>query len=88
GGSAAAGTDPPPPSDVPPPDTANNGDPHEYPRRACAAQDQKGAFFDINGSVTGLAGYVTAPAQPLAAGGSLAGPPYFSGGWQGTCSQA
>lgn len=88
GGSAAAGTDPPPPSDVPPPDTSANGDPHGYPRKACAAQDQKGAFFDINGAITGLNGYVTAPPQPLSGGGSLAGPPYFSGGWQGTCSQA
>jgi hypothetical protein len=88
GGSAATGTDPPPPSDVPPPDTSANGDPHGYPRKACAAQDQKGAFFDVNGAITGLAGYVTAPTQPLDAGGSLAGPPYFSGGWHGTCSQA
>jgi hypothetical protein len=79
GGSKVAGTDPPPPSDVPPADTATNGDPHEYPRRSCAAQDQKGAFFH-------LGGLVTAPAQPLASGAALAGPPYFSGGWQGTCS--
>lgn len=79
GTSAVGGTDPPPPSDVPPPDTSANNDPHEYPRRTCAAQDQKGAFFDLNGSVTD-------PVQPLASGGTLAGPPYFSGGWQGTCS--
>lgn len=88
GGSSVTGTDPPPPSDVPPPDTTANNDPHEYPRRACAAQDQKGAFFDIDGAITGNAGFVTAPAQPLSSGGSLAGPPYFAGGWQGTCSQA
>ena len=86
GSSAAGGNDPPPPSDVPPPDTSTNGDPHEYPRRACAAQDQKGAFFDISGAVTGVDGYVTAPAQSLASGGTLPGPPYFSGGFQGTCS--
>jgi hypothetical protein len=88
GGSSVTGTDPPPPSDVPSPDTASNNDPHEYPRRACAAQDQKGSFFDTNGTVTGLDGYVTAPVQPLSSGGTLAGPPYFAGGWQGTCSQA
>ena len=86
GSSAVTGTDPPPPSDVPPPDTSSNGDPHQYPRRACSAQDQKGAFFDITGEVTGLKGYVTAPPQQLTAGGTLQGPPYFSGGWQGTCS--
>jgi hypothetical protein len=86
GGSAVTGTDPPPPSDVPPPDTSSNNDPHEYPRRSCAAQDQKGAFFDINGTVTGFDGYVTAPAQHLSSGATLAGPPYFAGGWQGTCS--
>jgi hypothetical protein len=86
GGSSAAGTDPPPPSDVPPADTATNGDPHEYPRRTCAAQDQKGAFFDVAAAVTGATGLVTAPLQPLGSGGTLAGPPYFSGGWQGTCS--
>ena len=86
GGSAAAGTDPPPPSDVPPADTPTNGDPHEYPRRTCAAQDQKSAFFDINGAVSGAPGLVTAPPQRLDSGGTLAGPPYFSGGWQGTCS--
>lgn len=86
GGTAATGTDPPPPSDVPAPDTSTNADPHEYPRRTCSAQDQKGAFFDVNGSVTGLPGVVTTPPQPLASGGTLAGPPYFSGGWQGTCS--
>jgi hypothetical protein len=86
GSSAAAGTDPPPPSDVPSPDQSANGDPHEYPRRSCAAQDQKGAFFDISGAVTGLPGYVTAPPQQLAGGGTLPGPPYFAGGWQGTCS--
>ena len=73
------GTDPPPPSDVPPPDTATNVDPHESPRRTCAAQDQKGAFFNLNGLVTD-------PPQQLAGGGSLAGPPYFGGGWQGTCA--
>ena len=73
------GTDPPPPSDVPPPDTAANRDPHESPRRSCAAQDQKGAFFH-------LAGLVTDPLQELTSGGTLAGPPYFAGGWQGTCA--
>ena len=73
------GTDPPPPSDVPPPDTATNRDPHESPRRSCAAQDQKGAFFHLDGLVTD-------PVQQLAGGATLAGPPYFAGGWQGTCA--
>ncbi len=86
GSTAVAGTDPPPPSDVFGPDTPNNGDPHEYPRRTCAAQEQKGAFFDVNGLVTGRDGYVTDPPQQLISGRSLPGPPYFSGGWQGTCS--
>jgi hypothetical protein len=73
------GTDPPPPSDVPPPDTTTNRDPHEAPRRSCAAQDQKGSFFH-------LTGLVTDPPQQLSGGGTLAGPPYFAGGWQGTCA--
>jgi hypothetical protein len=85
-GASGYGTDPPPPSDVPPPDTATNQDPHEGPRRSCAAQDQKGTFFDLNGLITGLHGYVTEPAQQLSAGGQLAGPPYFAGGWNGTCA--
>lgn len=86
GNSVVTGTDPPPPADVPPAETPANGDPHEYPRRTCTGQDQKGAFFDVNGEVTGLDGYVTAPPQPLSSGGTLPGPPYFSGGWWGTCS--
>jgi hypothetical protein len=85
-GASRYGTDPPPPSDVPPPDTAKNQDPHEGPRRSCAAQDQKGAFFDVNGLVTGVDGYVTDPPQQLTAGGEVAGPPYFAGGWNGTCA--
>jgi hypothetical protein len=85
-GATRYGTDPPPPSDVPPPDTAQNQDPHEGPRRACAAQEQKGAFFDVNGAITGVDGYVTDPAQTLSAGGQLSGPPYFAGGWNGTCA--
>jgi hypothetical protein len=85
-GASPYGTDPPPPSDVPPPDTAKNQDPHEGPRRSCAAQDQKGAFFDVNGLITGMDGYVTDPVQQLSAGGQLAGPPYFAGGWNGTCA--
>jgi hypothetical protein len=85
-GSSPYGTDPPPPSDVPPPDTAKNQDPHEGPRRSCAAQDQKSAFFDPDGLLTGSDGYVTDPAQQLSAGGRLAGPPYFAGGWNGTCA--
>ena len=85
-GATRFGTDPPPPSDVPPPDTANNQDPHEGPRRSCAAQDQKGAFFDLNGLITGVRGYVTDPVQRLSAGGQLTGPPYFAGGWNGTCA--
>jgi hypothetical protein len=92
-------TDPPPPSDLPPPDTSANLDPHEAPRRTCAAQDMKGAFFDTYGLVTGLDGFVTDPPQQLTGlvagyhGQSLvgtatplAGPPYFSGGWWGTCA--
>jgi hypothetical protein len=79
-------TDPPPPSDVPPPDTARNQDPHESARRACAAQNQKGDFFDIAAEVTGVAGYVWAPVQQLSDGHALAGPPYFAGGWHGTCA--
>jgi len=86
GDGTAYSTDPPPPSDVPPPDTSRNQDPHEAPRRTCAAQDQKGAFFDVDGRVTGYDGYVTDPVQRLADGNVLAGPPYFSGGWQGTCA--
>ena len=85
-GASRYGTDPPPPSDVPPPDTSNNQDPHEGPRRSCAAQDQKGAFFDLNGIITGNGGSVTDPAQQLTAGGQLVGPPYFAGGWNGTCA--
>ena len=86
-GATRYGTDPPPPSDVPPPDTSKNQDPHEGPRRSCAAQDQKGAFFDLNGQLTGVGGYVADPAQQLTAGGQLAGPPYFAGGWNGTCAR-
>ncbi len=86
GDGTAYSTDPPPPSDVPQPDTTLNEDPHEAPRRTCAAQDQKGAFFDIDGAVTGLDGYVTVPPQRLSDGSTLSGPPYFSGGWHGTCA--
>jgi len=102
GDGTAYATDPPPPSDVYPPNTSANLDPHEAPRRTCAAQDMKGAFFDVDGQIDGLAdgagGLVTDPPQQLTgfvpdyAGGSLAGsgtlfgPPYFSGGWQGTCA--
>ncbi|HEX7353897.1 MAG TPA: hypothetical protein VF288_03590, partial [Mycobacteriales bacterium] len=85
-GSTSYGTDPPPPSDVPPAETSANEDPHEAPRRSCAAQAQKSAFFDLNGQLTGHDGVVTAPPQQLSDGGTLAGPPYFSGGWQGTCA--
>ncbi|HVS68508.1 MAG TPA: hypothetical protein VHE56_08160 [Mycobacteriales bacterium] len=73
-------TDPPPPSDVPQPDTATNHDPHEGPRRACAAQDQKGAFFHVKH------GYVTAPKQQFTNGHKPAGPPYFDGNFNGVCS--
>lgn len=65
------GTDPPPPSDVP---NFTGGDPHEAPRRSCAAQDQKSHFLDAGGLVTLVA---QAPPSP---------PPYLSGGWQGTCA--
>ncbi|HVA73311.1 MAG TPA: hypothetical protein VNF71_01935 [Acidimicrobiales bacterium] len=67
------GTDPPPPSDVP---NFTGGDPHEAPRRACAAQEQKSDFMAADGLVTLVA-------QPPS---GLAPPPYFSGGWQGTCA--
>jgi hypothetical protein len=66
------GTEPPPPSDTP---NRTGGDPHEAPRRACAGQQQKSDFL-ANG------GLVTEPPQP---NGPLP-PPYFSGGWMGTCA--
>jgi hypothetical protein len=72
-------TDPPPPSDVPQPDTSTNQDPHEGPRRACVAQDQKGAFFHVHG-------LVTEPKQQFTDAHKPAGPPYFDGGWNGTCA--
>ncbi|HVV74466.1 MAG TPA: hypothetical protein VHC43_00400 [Mycobacteriales bacterium] len=73
-------TDPPPPSDIPQPDTATNHDPHEGPRRACAAQDQKGAFFHVHH------GYVTEPKQQFTNGHKPVGPPYFDGNFNGVCS--
>jgi hypothetical protein len=66
------GTDPPPPSDAP---NDTGGDPHEAPRRTCAAQVQKSDFMRVNG-------VVTEPSQP----NGPPPPPYFSGGWQGTCA--
>jgi hypothetical protein len=95
------GTDPPPPSDLAPPDTTANLDPHEAPRRTCAAQDMKGIFFDVNDQVYSADGYggevEDVPqmllglisdygGQPLSATGTLAGPPYFSGGWHDACA--
>jgi hypothetical protein len=74
-------TDPPSPSDIPQPDTETNHDPHEGPRRACAAQDQKSAFFHKH------RGYVTAPKQTFTTGHKPAGPPYFDGNFKGVCSQ-
>ncbi|HUE59901.1 MAG TPA: hypothetical protein VMO88_09990 [Acidimicrobiales bacterium] len=71
-GADSYGTNPPPPSDVP---NVTGGDPHEAPRRACAAQEQKSDFLSVTGAVT-------EPPQP---NGPFP-PPYFSGGWQGTCS--
>jgi hypothetical protein len=71
-GSDQYGTDAPPPSDVP---NRTGGDPHEAPRRACAAQHQKAPFLAVHGVVT----------EPLQPNGP-APPPYFSGGWQGTCT--
>ncbi len=73
-------TDPPPPSDIPLPDTATNHDPHEGPRRACAAQEQKSNFFHRHH------GYVTAPKQTFTNGHKPAGPPYFDGNFNGVCS--
>ncbi|MGN6472179.1 MAG: hypothetical protein ACTHK4_00840, partial [Mycobacteriales bacterium] len=73
-------TDAPPPSDIPQPDTATSQDPHEGPRRACAAQDQKGAFFHRKH------GYVTEPKQQFTNGHKPVGPPYFDGGWNGACA--
>ncbi|MBV8234077.1 MAG: hypothetical protein JO075_00105, partial [Acidimicrobiia bacterium] len=67
------GTDPPPPSDTP---NRTGGDPHEAPRRACAGQQQKANFLSV------VDGLVTEPDQP---NGPVA-PPYFSGGWMGTCA--
>jgi hypothetical protein len=66
------GTDAPPPSDVP---NRTGGDPHEAPRRACAAQHQKAPFLALDGVVT----------EPLQPNGPPP-PPYFAGGWQGTCT--
>ena len=66
------GTDSPPPSDVP---NRTGGDPHEAPRRACAAQHQKAPFLAVDGVVT----------EPLQPNGPPP-PPYFAGGWQGTCT--
>ncbi len=66
------GTAAPPPSDVP---NRTGGDPHEAPRRACAAQHQKAPFLAIDG-------VVTEPSQP----NGPPPPPYFAGGWQGTCT--
>lgn len=65
------GTEPPPPSDVP---NLTGGDPHEAPRRSCAAQEQKSDFMASGGLVT----------QVVQANGQAQ--PYFSGGWQGTCT--
>jgi hypothetical protein len=66
-GASPYGTDPPPPNDVP---NRSGNDPHEAPRRTCAAQDQKDVFLAVNG-------VVTAPPP---------GAPYRSGGWQGSCA--
>ena len=71
-GADGYGTEPEPPADVP---NFTGGDPHEAPRRACAAQQMKSAFLAVNGAVT-------EPAQP----NGPTPPPYFSGGWQGTCA--
>lgn len=71
-GATSYGTDPPPPSDVP---NRSGNDPHEAPRRACAAQQQKSNFLSVGG-------LVTEPPQP----DGPAPAPYFSGGWQGTCA--
>jgi len=70
-GSTSYGTDPPPPSDVP---NRAGHDPHEAPRRACAAQQQKSDFLVASGTVT-------APSQT----NGPAPAPYFAGGWRGTC---
>ena len=61
------GTDPPPPADVP---NRSGSDPHEAPRRACLAQQQKSAFLSVGGLIT----------DPGGPG------PYFSGGWNGSCA--
>ena len=66
------GTEPAPPSDTP---NYTGNDPHEAPRRTCAAQQQKSDFLSATGEVT-------EPPQP----GGPPPPPYFSGGWQGTCA--
>ena len=70
-GASPYGTDPPPPSDVP---NRTGNDPHESPRRTCAGQVMKSAFLTVGGMV------IEAP-QP----DGPAPPPYFGGGWQGTC---
>jgi hypothetical protein len=71
-GATSYGTDPSPPSDVP---NRSGDDPHEAPRRSCAAQQQKADFLSLGGEVT-------EPPQP----NGPSPPPYFSGGWQGTCA--
>jgi hypothetical protein len=71
-GASPYGTDPAPPSDVP---NRSGDDPHEAPRRACAGQQQKSDFLTVGGMVT----------EPLQPDGPVP-PPYFSGGWQGTCA--
>jgi hypothetical protein len=71
-GTQPYGTDPPPPSDVP---NRSGEDPHESPRRACAAQQQKSDFLSVGGLVT----------EPLQPDGP-APPPYFAGSWQGVCA--
>ncbi|HUY64772.1 MAG TPA: hypothetical protein VMV14_09700 [Acidimicrobiales bacterium] len=74
-GADGYGTSPPPPSDVPDP-VRSDGDPHGAPNYSCAAQDQIAAFLTAGGAIT-------EPAQPNNLGGGP--PPYFSGGWNGTC---
>ena len=66
------GTEPEPASDAP---NYTGGDPHEAPRRTCAAQQQKSDFMWATGEVT----------EPLQPDGPPP-PPYFSGGWQQTCA--
>ena len=68
-GTVGQGTDKAPTANTP---NRSGGDPHGYPRRVGAAQDQNAAFWDT-GMVLGPCGDTALPA-----------PPCFSNGYTGT----